>query len=267
MDIKENISLQSFNTFGINVNAKEFASIESLKDLTDVLNTNPSHLFILGGGSNMLLTKDIDALVLHINLKGISVISTSKKNVKVQVSAGENWHEFVNWCLNKNYGGLENLSLIPGNVGTAPIQNIGAYGVELKDTFVSCEALNTQTKQLKTFTKEECDFGYRNSIFKQEIKGEYIITSVVFELSTENHSIKTNYGAFESELKRTGIKNPTIQEVSKAVISIRNSKLPDPKILGNSGSFFKNPVVSYSKFEILQVQFPLIPHYKVSVVN
>ena len=157
--------------------AKEFASIESLKDLTDVLNTNPSHLFILGGGSNMLLTKDIDALVLHINLKGISVISTSKKNVKVQVSAGENWHEFVNWCLNKNYGGLENLSLIPGNVGTAPIQNIGAYGVELKDTFVSCEALNTQTKQLKTFTKEECDFGYRNSIFKQEIKGEYIITS------------------------------------------------------------------------------------------
>ena len=178
MDIKENISLQSFNTFGINVNAKEFASIESLKDLTDVLNTNPSHLFILGGGSNMLLTKDIDALVLHINLKGISVISTSKKNVKVQVSAGENWHEFVNWCLNKNYGGLENLSLIPGNVGTAPIQNIGAYGVELKDTFVSCEALNTQTKQLKTFTKEECDFGYRNSIFKQEIKGEYIITSV-----------------------------------------------------------------------------------------
>jgi len=267
MDIKENISLQSFNTFGINVNAKEFASIESLKDLTDVLNTNPSHLFILGGGSNILLTKDIDALVLHINLKGISVISTSKKNVKVQVSAGENWHEFVNWCLNKNYGGLENLSLIPGNVGTAPIQNIGAYGVELKDTFVSCEALNTQTKQLKTFTKEECDFGYRNSIFKQEIKGEYIITSVVFELSTENHSIKTNYGAIESELKRTGIKNPTIQEVSKAVISIRNSKLPDPKILGNSGSFFKNPVVSYSKFEILQVQFPLIPHYKVSEQN
>ena len=267
MIIKKNISLKPFNTFGMDVNAKEFASIDSLKDLIAVLNTNPSRLFILGGGSNILLTKDVDALVLHINLKGISVISTSEKKVKVQVSAGENWHEFVNWSLNKNYGGLENLSLIPGNVGTAPIQNIGAYGVELKDTFVSCEALSTQTNELKTFTKDECDFGYRNSIFKNALKGQYIITSVVFELSSENHSIKTNYGAIESELERTGIKTPTIQEVSKAVIAIRNSKLPDPKILGNSWSFFKNPVVSYSKFEILQAQFPLIPHYKVSKQN
>ena len=267
MDIKKNISLQSFNTFGMNVNAQEFVSIDSLKGLIDVLNTNPSHLFILGGGSNMLLTKDIDALVLHINLKGISVISTSNERVKVQVSAGESWHEFVSWCLSKDFGGLENLSLIPGNVGTAPIQNIGAYGVELKDRFVGCEAINIQTKELKIFSKDECEFGYRNSIFKHALKGEYIITSVVFELSTENHSIKINYGAIESELQKNGINNPSIQEVSKAVISIRNTKLPDPKILGNSGSFFKNPMISYSKFEVLKSQFPLIPHYKVSEVD
>ena len=156
------------------------------------------------------------------------------------------------------------MSLIPGNVGTAPIQNIGAYGVELKDSFVSCEALHIQTKELKVFTKEDCNFGYRNSIFKQELKGQYIITSVVFELSSQNHILKTNYGAIESKLENTGIKTPTIQDVSKAVISIRNSKLPDPKIIGNSGSFFKNPVVSASKFQILQSQFQLIPHYNVS---
>jgi|TARA_B110000902_G_scaffold227617_1_gene267087 UDP-N-acetylmuramate dehydrogenase len=264
MIIKNNITLKPFNTFGIDVKATEFASIDSIQDLKGVLDTNPSDLLILGGGSNMLLTKDVEALVLQINLKGISVISRSENSVQVQVAAGENWHELVCWCLNENFGGLENLSLIPGNVGTAPIQNIGAYGVELKDSFVSCEAINIQTKELRTFTKEECDFGYRNSIFKQELKGQYIITSVVFELSSQEHSLKTNYGAIETELQNYGIKIPTIQDVSKAVISIRNSKLPDPKIIGNSGSFFKNPVVSYSKFEILQALFPQIQHYKIS---
>ena len=264
MDIKNNISLKPFNTFGIDVSASEFVSVNSVKDLTAVLNTNSSNLMVLGGGSNMLLTKDIEALVVHINLKGISVISTSENQVQVQVSAGENWHELVSWCLKKNFGGLENLSLIPGNVGTAPIQNIGAYGVELKDSFISCEAINIQTKALKTFTKDECNFGYRNSIFKQELKGQYIITSVVFELSSMNHTIKTNYGAIEAELKNSEIENPTIQDVSKAVIAIRNSKLPDPKVIGNSGSFFKNPVISNSKFEILKTQFPEVPHYKIS---
>ena len=264
MTIKNNIALKSFNTFGIDVNAREFASIDSLEELKNVLNTNPSDLLILGGGSNMLLTKDVEALVLQINLKGISVISRAENRVQIQVAAGENWHELVLWCLNENFGGLENLSLIPGNVGTAPIQNIGAYGVELKDSFVSCEAINIQTKELRTFTKEQCDFGYRNSIFKQELKGQYIITSVVFELSSQEHSLKTNYGAIETELQNYGIKNPTIQDVSKAVISIRNSKLPDPKLIGNSGSFFKNPVVSNSEFEILQALFPQIQHYKIS---
>jgi UDP-N-acetylmuramate dehydrogenase len=264
MTLKNNISLKPFNTFGIDVNASKFVSIDSLQNLKDILNTNPVDLLTLGGGSNMLLTKDVEALVLQINLKGISVISSFKNSVHVEVAAGENWHELVCWCLNKDFGGLENLSLIPGNVGTAPIQNIGAYGVELKDSFISCEAIHIHTKELRTFTKEECNFGYRNSVFKQELKGQYIITSVVFELSRYDHSLKTNYGAIEAELQNSAIETPTIQDVSKAVISIRNSKLPDPKIIGNSGSFFKNPVISYSKFEVLQNQFPQIQHYKIS---
>ncbi|MDB4180856.1 UDP-N-acetylmuramate dehydrogenase [Flavobacteriaceae bacterium] len=264
MNIKKNISLKPFNTFGIDVNAKKFVSVDSMENLMDVLESNPAHLMVLGGGSNMLLTKDVEALVLHINLKGISILSKSENRVKIQVSAGENWHDLVCWCLNENFGGLENLSLIPGNVGTAPIQNIGAYGVELKDTFISCEAVNIQTKAVKIFTKEECDFGYRNSVFKQALKGQYIITSVVFELSSQHHFLKTNYGAIEIELKNSGIEKPTIQDVSKAVISIRNSKLPDPKIIGNSGSFFKNPIISSSEFKILLSQFPQIPSYKIT---
>jgi UDP-N-acetylmuramate dehydrogenase len=264
MTLKNNISLKPFNTFGIDVNASKFVSIDSLQNLKNILNTNPVDLLILGGGSNLLLTKDVEALVLQINLKGISVISSFKNSVHVEVAAGENWHELVCWCLNKDFGGLENLSLIPGNVGTAPIQNIGAYGVELKDSFISCKAIHIHTKELRTFTKEECNFGYRNSVFKQELKGQYIITSVVFELSRYDHSLKTNYGAIEAELQNSAIETPTIQDVSKAVISIRNSKLPDPKIIGNSGSFFKNPVISYSKFEVLQNQFPQIQHYKIS---
>jgi UDP-N-acetylmuramate dehydrogenase len=265
--IEKNISLKPLNTFGMHVVAKEFASIESKQDLAKILKTNLSNLLVLGGGSNMLLTKDVDALVLHINIKGIEVVSVYENNVRVRVAAGENWHEFVSWCLDKNYGGVENLSLIPGNVGTAPIQNIGAYGVELKDTFISCEAMNIQTQELRAFTKEECDFGYRNSIFKEELKGQYIITSVIFELTSLQHTIKTNYGAIKSELKNDGIENPTIQDISKAVISIRNSKLPNPKVLGNSGSFFKNPVISCSEFELLKIQFPKIPYYKVSETN
>ena len=248
----------------MSVVAREFITIESKKDLIEALNTNPSNMLILGGGSNMLLTKDVDALVLHINIKGIKVVSNSENNVRVEVAAGENWHEFVSWCLDKNYGGVENLSLIPGNVGTAPIQNIGAYGVELKDSFVSCQALDVDTKELRTFTKKDCNFGYRNSVFKEELKGQYIITSVIFELSSHQHITKTNYGVIEAELKKNGVVNPTIQDISTAVISIRNSKLPNPKVLGNSGSFFKNPVIAHSKFEIIKEQFPEIPHYIVS---
>lgn len=262
--IQKNVSLKPYNTFGVDVQAKSFVSVESLNNLITVLKTKPQTILILGGGSNILLTQDIEGLVIHLNLKGIEVTAKNKTTSTVTVAAGENWHEFVLWTLNQNLGGLENLSLIPGNVGTAPIQNIGAYGVELKDTFVKCDALNLETLKIETFTKSDCKFGYRHSIFKSKAKGKYIITSVTFELSNGNHQLKTSYGDILSELDKMKIKNPTIRDVSNAVIAIRQSKLPDPKLLGNSGSFFKNPVISKSKFDSLNSQFETIPHYPIS---
>ncbi|WP_323788323.1 UDP-N-acetylmuramate dehydrogenase [Psychroserpens sp.] len=268
MHIQHNISLKNYNTFGIDVNARQFISITSVADLKSVYSAErKASKFILGGGSNMLLTKDIEALVLHINLKGKHIISQTEDHVLVKASAGENWHEFVLWTLENNFGGLENLSLIPGNVGTSPIQNIGAYGVELKDTFHSCDALNLETLKIETFTNSDCNFGYRNSIFKEEAKGQYIILSVVFNLTTKNHVLHTKYGAINSELERLNITKPTIQDVSKAVISIRQSKLPDPKDIGNSGSFFKNPIITKEAFSRLERNFPNAPHYVVSDKN
>jgi len=265
MTILSNISLKPYNTFGINVLAKHFVSVKSVAELRAVLELEsyPEKL-ILGGGSNMLLTRDIEALVIHLNLKGIEIVSQNNSEVKVKAFAGENWHEFVLWCLKHDFGGIENLSLIPGNIGTAPIQNIGAYGVELKDVFESCEALHIATGNIKIFTKANCNFDYRNSIFKQEVKGEYIILSVTLTLSVANHRVKTDYGAISDELNRLHIDKPTIQDVSKAVINIRTSKLPDPKIIGNSGSFFKNPIVSKAQFEVLKLNFPEIPSYVIS---
>ncbi|MCL4160274.1 UNVERIFIED_CONTAM: hypothetical protein GTU68_036149 [Idotea baltica] len=212
----------------------------------------------------MLLTKDFDGLVIHINSKGIDIISEDNDSVIVKAKAGENWHDFVLWCINNNFGGIENLSLIPGNVGTAPIQNIGAYGVELKDVFESCEAISLETKQIQSFSKPDCKFGYRNSIFKQEAKGKYVITSVNFKLSKYNHNLSVNYGAIASQLELMQIHQPTIQDISKAVISIRESKLPNPKEIGNSGSFFKNPVISNTQFNTLLENFKEIPSYPVS---
>ena len=265
MNIQHNVSLKPYNTFGIDVVAKHFVTISTLKELQEVLALQDyPKKFILGGGSNILLTKDVDALVILIRLKGISIISKTDDTVLVKANAGENWHEFVLWTLSHDFGGLENLSLIPGNVGTSPIQNIGAYGVELKDTFESCEALNLETKTITTFNKKECDFGYRNSIFKQHAKGQYIITSVTFKLSTKNHILHTNYGAIISELETMQVTTPTIQEVSKAVIAIRESKLPNPKEIGNSGSFFKNPVVDKTIYLQVLEQFPDVPSYPVS---
>ena len=265
MQIQHNISLKPFNTFGIDVKAKQFVSVTSVTDLISIYSTK-SELpkFILGGGSNMLLTKDMEALVLHINLKGKHILSQSNDTVLVKAEAGENWHEFVLWTLENNFGGLENLSLIPGNVGTSPIQNIGAYGVELKDTFYSCDALNLETLEIETFSNSDCHFDYRNSIFKEDAKGKYIIVSVVFKLTTNNHVLHTNYGAIASELEHMQISNPTIQDISKAVIAIRQSKLPDPKEIGNSGSFFKNPIISKDAFLKLQDSFPDVPHYVIS---
>ncbi len=262
---QKQVSLKYFNSFCIDVKAERFVSVESLKDLVSVLKTNPSKLLVLGGGSNLLLTKDVKGLVVHVNLKGIKICETNNETTLVKAAAGENWHDFVLWTLNQNLGGLENLALIPGNVGTAPIQNIGAYGVELKDSFVNCEALNLKTLEIETFSNSDCKFDYRNSVFKSQFKKQYIITAVRFELTNSNHILRTSYGAIQSELKKNGNhNNPSIHDISKAVIGIRQSKLPDPKKLGNSGSFFKNPIVTKKIFEKLQKQFPDIPHYTVS---
>jgi UDP-N-acetylmuramate dehydrogenase len=211
-----------------------------------------------------LLTKNIEKLVVHLNLKGIEILSSDENDVFVKVQAGENWHEFVLWCIDHDFGGIENMSLIPGNVGTAPIQNIGAYGVELKDTMHELEALEIETGALKIFTNQSCEFGYRNSVFKNELKGKFIITSVIFKLTKHDHEFNSSYGAIQSELEKNNIENPTIEAISNAVIAIRQSKLPDPKELGNSGSFFKNPVILKHQFRQLQHTFPAVPHYIVS---
>ena len=263
--IHTNFSLKNFNTFGIEAKARQFVAVASVAELTSVLKQHQDDKkFILGGGSNMLLTQDIDALVIHIDLKGKKVIQENEDYVWVECQAGENWHEFVLWTLAQNYGGLENMSLIPGNVGTTPVQNIGAYGTEIKDTMTSCEAIKIDTFETKTFSNADCHFGYRESIFKQDVKDQYIITSVVFQLTKRNHKINTAYGDIQSELAKNGIENPTIQDVSAAVIAIRKSKLPDPKELGNSGSFFKNPILLKSDFEKIHVQFPNMKYYDVS---
>ncbi|GGW72268.1 UDP-N-acetylmuramate dehydrogenase [Winogradskyella epiphytica] len=265
MTINNNVSLKAYNTFGIDAKAQSFCNITSINVLADVLKKHRQEaLFILGGGSNMLLTKDIDALVLHINLRGIEVVRETQNTVIVKAMAGENWHNFVLWCLKHNYGGIENLSLIPGNIGTAPIQNIGAYGVELKDVFVSCEAMNIENQTIDSFTKEDCHFAYRESIFKQDLKGKYIITSVQIELTKNNHQLNTGYGAIQTELKNRRIETPTIQDISEAIIAIRQSKLPDPKKIGNCGSFFKNPIITLDSFLELESNFPDVPSYKVS---
>ena len=265
MLIQQNISLKDYNTFGIDVKAKFFSSVSSVEELIELYQSqNHRKKFILGGGSNMLLTKDIDALVIHLNLKGIRVLSNKQGHVLVESMAGENWHDFVLWTIAQDFGGLENLSLIPGNVGTSPIQNIGAYGVELKDSFHSCKALNLKTLELETFSNSDCKFDYRNSVFKQDVKGQYIIVSVVFKLTTKDHKLNTSYGAITSEMENMNINAPDIESVSKAVIAIRQRKLPDPKKIGNSGSFFKNPIISIEQYHTLKTNFPEIPHYPVS---
>jgi UDP-N-acetylmuramate dehydrogenase len=265
MQIQNNFSLKKYNTFGIEAKAKQFVAVHSVEELKQILATHKTEAkFILGGGSNMLLTQDINALVIHIDLKGKKIIKEDNDYVWVESQAGEVWHEFVLWSIDHNLGGLENMSLIPGNVGTTPVQNIGAYGTEIKDTFVSCNTVDIATQELVTFTKAECKFGYRESIFKQEAKDKYVITSVVFKLTKRNHKINTAYGDITKELEKNNIVTPNLKEVSNAVIAIRKSKLPDPKELGNSGSFFKNPIIPKELYEKVHAQFPEMPHYVVS---
>ena len=263
MDIKENISLKKYNTFGISAFAKRFISIDSVYQLQQLLKIEKD-FFLISGGSNMLLTKNIDKLVIHINTKGISIDKEDDNFVYLTVNSGENWHDFVSWCVSQNYGGVENLSLIPGNVGTCPIQNIGAYGVEVKDTITMVEGLEIVSGKMIRFSNEDCKFGYRNSIFKNAHKGKIILTSVRFKLTKKNHKINTSYGAIETKLNSNNISNPTLKDISDAVISIRKSKLPDPKEIGNSGSFFKNPVIPMNQFLKLKKEYSSIPSFPVS---
>jgi len=262
--MQENVSLKNYNTFGVDVSSRYFAEVNSVEKLIETVKFSKSQnlpVLFIGGGSNILFTKDFDGLAIQLNLKGITEEIVNENGVLVTAKAGENWHQFVMYCLEKNYGGLENLSLIPGNVGTSPMQNIGAYGTEIKDVFESCKVLNLETLEIQIFNLEKCRFGYRDSIFKQEGKGKYVILEVTFKLTRQDHKIDVEYGAIKTELDHLGISNPTIQDVSKAVINIRQSKLPDPKEIGNAGSFFKNPTIPIAQFEELKQKFENIPGY------
>jgi UDP-N-acetylmuramate dehydrogenase len=259
----QDFSLQPYNTFGIAASARYFTSFSSEEGLKEVLRSEHfkslPHL-VLGGGSNVLLTGDYDGLVLRNEIKGITVEKQDENHIYVKTGAGENWHEFVLFCVRNGYAGVENLSLIPGNTGASPMQNIGAYGVEIKDVFHELEAVNNKDGEVRRFSAEDCSFGYRESVFKNKYKGQFIITSVTFRLNTKP-VFHTSYGAIRQELDAMGVKDLSIQAISQAVINIRSSKLPDPKEIGNAGSFFKNPMVDVKNFEDLKQQYPNLPSF------
>lgn len=260
--LQENESLKPYNSFGIAVKTKYFAEVFTESDLKELLNSElikTQKLLVLGGGSNLLFTKDFDGLVIKVSIPGISSVA-SGADVFVTAGAGVVWNDFVNYCVDNGYAGVENLSLIPGTVGASPIQNIGAYGVELKDVFYSCVAYHIDSSARKEFQHEDCRFGYRDSIFKNELKGQYIITGVCFKLSRKAN-VNTQYGAIQQELANRQISNPGIADISSVVSQIRVSKLPDPSTIGNAGSFFKNPVIEQSEFERIVAKFPDVVHY------
>jgi UDP-N-acetylmuramate dehydrogenase len=265
--VQENISIKQYNTFGINIVAKYFAEFKTIDEQGELLEfTEPQtpnsklQTLILGGGSNILFTKDFDGLVLKNELHGIKEIKEDEHHVYVQVGAGENWHQFVLHCIKKGWAGVENLSLIPGNVGASPMQNIGAYGVEIKDVFYSLEAYHIKDKKIVNFSLNDCEFGYRESVFKRKFKDQFVITAVTYRLN-KNPNYNISYGAIGQELEKMGIKDLSLASVSQAVINIRSSKLPNPAEIGNAGSFFKNPEVENSKFEMLKEKHPGIVGY------
>lgn len=267
MVVQENISLRPYNTFHIDVKARYFATFDNADALAGLLSTSSlqlstSNLLILGGGSNILFTRHYDGLVLKNDILGIEKIKEDASHIYIRVGAGENWHRFVMYCIENGFAGVENLSLIPGNAGASPMQNIGAYGVEIKEVFYDLEAMHLHDKTVHTFSLQDCEFGYRDSVFKRRYKGEFAILSVTFILN-KHPSFNTSYGAIAQELERMGVQDLSIAAVSQAVINIRSSKLPDPREIGNAGSFFKNPTVSLSFFESLKKQFPSIVAYKV----
>ncbi len=269
MLIKENVSLKMLNTFGVDVTSKYFVEVFSTEEIKEIISLpvfQKSNKLILGGGSNLLFTKNFDGLVLKNSLKGIEIINEDADSYYIKAAAGEIWHEFVMHCVNKNYAGLENLSLIPGCVGASPMQNIGAYGVEIKDSFFELEAIDVETGTAQKFNNQQCEFGYRESVFKKKFKNKFIIISVTFKLY-KTPKFNISYGAIEKELEVMGVQNLSIQAISKAVCNIRSSKLPNPAEIGNAGSFFKNPEITKQQFEKLSIQFPEIVAYNLENGN
>lgn len=260
--VLSNYSLKSLNTFGVDVLAQEFCVFRSIAQLQSLLSKSKD-VFVLGGGSNMLLTKDIDRLVLKNEILGIRVYAQYEEELIVTCGGGEQWHDVVMWAVAHNYGGIENLSLIPGCIGAAPIQNIGAYGVELKDVFVSLRAVDISTGELKVFDRQDCGFGYRDSVFKNELKDKFVICEVNMKLSKTNHRLKLDYGNIKSYLEDAKIEKASIKEISDAVIAIRSNKLPDPDVIGNSGSFFKNPIVEESRLTAIKKKYAKVPSYEI----
>jgi len=264
---KTGVDLSSYNTLGVSAKANKFVDIECPKDLSELYEGGlfeHIHPFVLGGGSNILFLDNPTQPILKVSIKGKDIIEDSSGSLKVKIGAGENWHEFVSWAVENNYGGVENLALIPGTVGAAPIQNIGAYGVELDEIFDSLELFDMRDGIFKTFQKKECRFGYRDSIFKQALKGVVVVTRVTLKLTTENHEIEDSYKYLQSYLSEKRITEPSIKDIYEAVIDIRRSKLPDPNLIGNAGSFFKNPIINRKEFKALHERYDEMPFYELN---
>ncbi|MGC4020436.1 MAG: UDP-N-acetylmuramate dehydrogenase [Cyclobacteriaceae bacterium] len=264
VSIQQNVKLKQYNTFGIDEEARYFCEVKTQNEFIQLTQTElykTQKRLILGGGRNVLLTKDFDGLVIHNSIKGIEVVAESDDIIFLKAASGEVWHHLVIHCVENNWGGIENLSLIPGTVGAAPMQNIGAYGIEVREVIEKVEAIDVTSGAIKSFKSEECKFGYRESVFKNDLREKFFISSVTLRLKKKNHQLNTSYGAIADTLKEMNITTPTIKNVSDAVIKIRSEKLPDYNLLGNAGSFFKNPEISREQFENLKNGFPSIPNY------
>jgi UDP-N-acetylmuramate dehydrogenase len=260
----QNISLVSFNSFGIESTAKTFIELSDVSELNDLIKSDflKNNYYILGGGSNILFTENFDGTIIHPVFKGVEIIEKNSDSVKIKVKAGEVWDDFVSFCVDHDFGGIENLSLIPGHCGAAPVQNIGAFGVEIKDTLTEVEIMNLESGKILTLSNAECNFGYRSSVFKNSMKHSWMILSSTYKLTTKNHNFSTHYGNISEELKN--FQKVNLSSIRQSVIDLRTKKLPDPKIIGNAGSFFKNPIVNSSKAEEIKKQFPDAPVYPVS---
>ncbi|MGC1240198.1 MAG: UDP-N-acetylmuramate dehydrogenase [Chryseosolibacter sp.] len=261
---EENVDLFPFNTFGIHAKARYLVTVKSLEEAAEIFKSDrfkQHRTLILGGGSNILLTSDFEGLVIKNELRGITTVREDDRRLALKVGSGEHWHHLVMYCVGKDLGGIENLSLIPGTVGAAPMQNIGAYGVEIRDVIQSVDAMDMQTGLVRSFSREECAFGYRESVFKQHLKDKYFISSITLSLTKKDHRFNTSYGAIKDVLAEKNVKAVTIRAISDAVIEIRRKKLPDPSVIGNAGSFFKNPSIAPATFEALRINYPAIPSF------